>query len=260
MANDLHGPDRDAALETIRQVARPADELASVIRTRDFTQLRDRVRNRPPGDLAIAPRRPQPRRPGRRLSSAAAPHRRGDVRISLARRAGSAAESDGARGRGGAPQRHGARRSHDVPRRAARAGDASAPGAAHAGRTLRRRRAARLSRRLDRPPDDAALRRGARGLDRPGRARLHPRERPGQRNAQRHLRRRRTRPADRRRAHPRVPADVAVEPRLGADGSAVRGAQGDRRSADRGGGLPQVRSRGAARHRHRRRPHRHRHD
>jgi magnesium transporter len=52
MATDLQGPDRDDALETIRSVARPADELASVIRTRDFTQLRDRVRNRPPGDLA----------------------------------------------------------------------------------------------------------------------------------------------------------------------------------------------------------------
>jgi magnesium transporter len=52
MATDLHGPDRDETLETIRRVARPADELASVLRTRDFTQLRDRVRNRPPGDLA----------------------------------------------------------------------------------------------------------------------------------------------------------------------------------------------------------------
>jgi magnesium transporter len=52
MATDLHGPDRDDTLETIRRVARPADELASVLRTRDFTQLRDRVRNRPPGDLA----------------------------------------------------------------------------------------------------------------------------------------------------------------------------------------------------------------
>jgi magnesium transporter len=52
MATDLQGPDRDDALETIRSVARPADELASVIRTRDFSQLRDRVRNRPPGDLA----------------------------------------------------------------------------------------------------------------------------------------------------------------------------------------------------------------
>jgi magnesium transporter len=52
MADELHGPNRNAALEAIRQSARPADELAAVIRTRDFSQLRDRVRNRPPGDLA----------------------------------------------------------------------------------------------------------------------------------------------------------------------------------------------------------------
>lgn len=52
MATDLHGPDRDETLETIRRTARPADELASVLRTRDYSQLRDRVRNRPPGDVA----------------------------------------------------------------------------------------------------------------------------------------------------------------------------------------------------------------
>ena len=45
-----------------------------------------------------------------------------------------------------------------------------------------------------------------RGLDRARGARLRPRARPGQRNAQRHLRRRRTGPADRRHPHPRVPA------------------------------------------------------
>ena len=51
--------------------------------------------------------------------------------------------------------------------------------------------AARLSGGLDRPADDAALRGGPRALDRPRGARLRPRPRPGQRNAQRHLRRRR---------------------------------------------------------------------
>ena len=49
----------------------------------------------------------------------------------------------------------------DVTRAAARAADA--------GGARRRADAARLSGRLDRPADDAALRRGARGLDRPAR-------------------------------------------------------------------------------------------
>ena len=147
MANDLHGPDRDddagddpagrASSRRTRERHAHAG-FHAVARSRAQPSAR-RSRD--------APRRPQSRRPGRRLPPAAAPHRRGDVRISLARRAGSAAESHGAGGRGGAPQRHGAGRPHDVPRRAARAGDASAPGAAHAGRTLRRGGAARLSRR-----------------------------------------------------------------------------------------------------------------
>ena len=33
-------------------MARPADELAAVVRRRDFSQLRDMIRNRPPNDLA----------------------------------------------------------------------------------------------------------------------------------------------------------------------------------------------------------------
>ena len=68
--------------------------------------------------------------------------------------------------------------------------------------------AARLSRGVDRAADDAALRRGPRGLDGAGGARLRPHARAGQRNAQRHLRRRRTEAADRRHPHPRVPADA----------------------------------------------------
>jgi magnesium transporter len=51
MAEQLGGPDRDAALEAIRQVAKPADELAAALRTRDYARLRDMVRNRPPSDL-----------------------------------------------------------------------------------------------------------------------------------------------------------------------------------------------------------------
>ena len=52
MADQLSGPQRDEALQTIRAVARPADELAAVVRSRDYTRLRDMVRNRPASDLA----------------------------------------------------------------------------------------------------------------------------------------------------------------------------------------------------------------
>jgi magnesium transporter len=52
MEQQLHGPDRDAALDLVRQVAKPADELAAVVRARDFGRLRDMVRNRAESDLA----------------------------------------------------------------------------------------------------------------------------------------------------------------------------------------------------------------
>jgi len=46
------GPARDAAIDLVRRIARPADELASAVHQRDFGRLRDMVRNRPPSDLA----------------------------------------------------------------------------------------------------------------------------------------------------------------------------------------------------------------
>jgi magnesium transporter len=52
MEHQLSGPQRDEALGTIRQVARPADELAAAVHQRDFSRLRDMVRNRHAGDLA----------------------------------------------------------------------------------------------------------------------------------------------------------------------------------------------------------------
>jgi magnesium transporter len=52
MEQQLSGPDREAALQRVRDTARPADELAAVIRQRDFGRLRDMVRNRPASDLA----------------------------------------------------------------------------------------------------------------------------------------------------------------------------------------------------------------
>ena len=52
MADQLNGPGRDDALQTIRQTAKPADELAQIVRTRDYSRLRDMVRNQPPAELA----------------------------------------------------------------------------------------------------------------------------------------------------------------------------------------------------------------
>jgi magnesium transporter len=52
MEQQLSGPDRESALQQVRDTARPADELAAVIRQRDFGRLRDMVRNRPASDLA----------------------------------------------------------------------------------------------------------------------------------------------------------------------------------------------------------------
>jgi magnesium transporter len=46
------GSQRDAAVAAVRQTARPADELSAVVRQRDFTRLRDMVRNRTASDLA----------------------------------------------------------------------------------------------------------------------------------------------------------------------------------------------------------------
>ena len=52
MEQELHGPNREAALDLVRQVAKPADELAAVVHQRDFGRLRDMVRNRSESDLA----------------------------------------------------------------------------------------------------------------------------------------------------------------------------------------------------------------
>ena len=52
MADQLSGTGREDALKAIRAVARPADELAAVLRERDYQRLRDMVRNRPASDLA----------------------------------------------------------------------------------------------------------------------------------------------------------------------------------------------------------------
>jgi magnesium transporter len=52
MEQQLTGPQRDEAVAAIRDVARPAEELASVLRARDYGRLRDMLRNRHAGDVA----------------------------------------------------------------------------------------------------------------------------------------------------------------------------------------------------------------
>jgi len=54
MEQKLSGPDRDTTLEAIRHVARPADELAAAVHARDYSRLRDLVRNRHASELANA--------------------------------------------------------------------------------------------------------------------------------------------------------------------------------------------------------------
>jgi magnesium transporter len=52
MEQQLTGPQRDEAVAAIREMARPAEELAAVLRTRDYARLRDMLRNRHAGDTA----------------------------------------------------------------------------------------------------------------------------------------------------------------------------------------------------------------
>jgi hypothetical protein len=51
MENKLSGPDREEALAVIRNTARPADELAAAVHDRDYSRLRDLVRNRHASDI-----------------------------------------------------------------------------------------------------------------------------------------------------------------------------------------------------------------
>jgi magnesium transporter len=52
MDQQLNGSQREDALAAIRHTARPAEELAPVLRARDYAQLRDMMRNRHAGDVA----------------------------------------------------------------------------------------------------------------------------------------------------------------------------------------------------------------
>jgi magnesium transporter len=52
MEHQLSGPERDHAIAAIREVAQPAEELAAMLRGRDYARLRDVLRNRHAGDVA----------------------------------------------------------------------------------------------------------------------------------------------------------------------------------------------------------------
>jgi magnesium transporter len=54
MERELSGSQREEAIAVIRNVARPADELAAAAQARDYPRLRDLVRNRHASDLAAA--------------------------------------------------------------------------------------------------------------------------------------------------------------------------------------------------------------
>ncbi len=102
MEQQLSGPEREQALEAIRRVARPADELAAVVRRRDFSQLRDMIRNRPPNDLAEVLTHMSVEDQVVDVPAAAPQGRRRHVRVPLARRAGAPAQGHGPGRRRGA--------------------------------------------------------------------------------------------------------------------------------------------------------------
>jgi len=52
MEHELTGPQREDAIAAIRDVARPAEELAALLRARDYARLRDLLRNRHASDVA----------------------------------------------------------------------------------------------------------------------------------------------------------------------------------------------------------------
>ena len=52
MEHQLSGPQRDEALGVIRELARPAEELAAVVHARDYTRLRDMLRNHHASEVA----------------------------------------------------------------------------------------------------------------------------------------------------------------------------------------------------------------
>ena len=188
MEEKLTGPQRDEAVAAIREVARPAEELAEVLRARDYARLRDMLRNRHAGDVAslltalsledqVVVFRVLPRKD----AAAVFEYLSQDAKEALLK---AMAQEDVAELLNNmAPDDR-----TDISGGTAGRGYSTAVGAAHAGGTVSRCDAARLPREVGRPFDDAALRRRPGAVDRPRGARLRPDAWPGQRDAQCHLR------------------------------------------------------------------------
>ena len=175
MEQQLTGPERDEALAAIREVARPAEELAAVLRARDYARLRDMLRNRHAGDVAalltelsledqVVVFRVLPRKD----AAAVFEYLSQDAKEALLK--AMAQEDVAALLNNMAPDDR-TMFLEELPGR----GDPPAPRAAHAGGARGRAHAARLSREVRRPADDAALCGGPRALDRARSARLRPR-------------------------------------------------------------------------------------
>ncbi len=108
MADQLKGPGREAALESIQAVARPADELAAIVHDPRLHQVAG-PDSQPTGGTPRQPAGgPQHRGSGGRLPPAPPKGRSGHLRVPHAGSAGSPAQGDGAGGHCGAPQRDGA--------------------------------------------------------------------------------------------------------------------------------------------------------
>ena len=90
MEQQMTGVDRDAALAAIRETARPADELAALLRAQDYARLRDLLRNRHAGGRRRAAGGPEHRRSSGRVPRVAAQGRRRRLRVPDAGRQGSA--------------------------------------------------------------------------------------------------------------------------------------------------------------------------
>ena len=263
MEQQLSGPQREDALAAIRQVARPPTSLRPRSATATSRGCATWCATATPSDIADRAR------PSSALEDQVVVFRvlpRKDAaavfEYLVARRAGSAAQGDGAGGRRLAAQQHGAGRPHHVPRGTAGRGDAAAARAAHAGGT----RPSRVT--LLGYPEDSIGR-----LMTPNyvavREHWTVREvldyirdaRPGQRNAQRRLRRRRAGRAHRRHPDPRVPADLARLPasrELMDRHFVALKATDDQKTAV--AAFRQYDRVGAAGHRHGRHADRHRHD
>ena len=241
MEQQLNGPQRDEALAAIRDVARLADELAAVLRARDYARLRDMMRNRHAGDLAalltelsledqVVVFRVLPRKD----AAAVFEYLSQDAKEALLK--AMAQEDVAALLNNMAPDDR-TMFLEELPATVTRQLLALlTPEERAVALTL-----LGYPETLHRPADDAALRRGPRALDGPRGAGLRPRARPGQRDAERHLRRRRAGAADRRHPHSRVPAGPARQARRGSDGSTLRRPEGHRRSGGRGRRVPPVR-------------------